>query len=375
MTTRTGSQQRCLIFSILRRRLGAAHYVTSPDSSCREGGGEEQEIGAGGGNFWPPEPVKGAEVKTMTVKPKRRPGATIALLLVLGMFLAFVLIWQFLERPNASVPNWTAPPPARSPVALTRPMAKSGETGAAMQMAASEAASPPAAPGSAAGIPREPMLISTASMRLRVASYETAEAAVRRLAGTYGGFVSDENAAKGDSGTAGAIAVRVPAKSLDRLMTDVGKLGQMLERALKTEEVTEEYVDLQSRLRNSTREEERLLELFHKAGKVSDLLEVEQTLAGVRESIEQITGRLRYLENRVSLATLTVNIEERTMATAPIAKWAPGEVARRAVAGLLATLRTIATMLIWIGAFAPIWVAALIIWWVIRRRHRRTAST
>jgi len=232
----------------------------------------------------------------------------------------------------------------------------------------------PGAAASAAGIPREPMLISTASMRLRVVSYETAEAAVRGLARTYGGFVSNENVAKGDEGTAGTIAVRVPAKSLQSLMTDVGKLGQMLERALKTEEVTEEFVDLQSRLRNSTLEEKRLLELFQKAGKVSDLLEVEQTLAGVRGNIEQITGRLRYLQNRVSLATLTVNIEERTVATAPISKWAVGEVARKAIAGLLATLRTIATALIWIGAFAPIWVVALIIWWVIRRRSRRTAS-
>jgi hypothetical protein len=49
-------------------------------------------------------------------------------------------------------------------------------------------------------------------------------------------------------------------------------------------------------------------------------------------------------------------------------------VARKAIAGLLATLRTLATMLIWIGAFAPIWVVALIIWWVIRRRSRRAAS-
>jgi len=218
------------------------------------------------------------------------------------------------------------------------------------------------------------MLIFTASMGLRVKDYEKAEAEVRRLTEKYGGFISGSEITKGEYWTHGTMTVRVPADRLQKLIDEVGALGKLISKELQTQEVTEEFVDLQARLRNDQREEEQLLRLLAKAGKVTDLLQVEKVLAEVRGRIERTTGRLRYLENRVALATLTIVIEEESGATAPIATWSPWEVGKRAVAGLLATLRVVASALIWVVAFAPIWLLVVIVWWAMRRRSARASS-
>lgn len=226
----------------------------------------------------------------------------------------------------------------------------------------------------AAAVPTRPMLIFTASMGLRVKDYEKAEAEVQRLTEKHGGFISGSQTSTREDGGYGTVTVRVPADHLQKLMDEVSALGKVISKELETQEVTEEFVDLQARLRNDQRGEEQLLRLLAKAGRVSDLLQVEKVLAEVRGRIEQITGRLRYLENRVALATLTIVIEEESGATAPIATWSPWEVGKRAVAGLLATLRVVASALIWVIAFAPIWLVVVIVWWVVRRRSAATTS-
>ena len=218
------------------------------------------------------------------------------------------------------------------------------------------------------------MLIFTASMGLRVRDYEKAEAEVRRLTERHDGFISGSQTTAREDGSYHTMTVRVPANRLQPLMEEVGALGKVTSKELQAQEVTEEFVDLQARLRNDEREEEQLLRLLEKAGKVSDLLQVEEALAEVRGRIEQRTGRLRYLENRVALATLTIAIEEQSGATAPIATWSPWEVGKRAVAGLLATLKVAASALIWVVAFAPIWLVVVIVWWVVRRRSAGAPS-
>jgi hypothetical protein len=259
------------------------------------------------------------------------------------------------DRPAAE----ETPPAASAPAPDARPAA-GGHWMAAASAATSSAA--------------QPMLIKKAAIAVLVGDVQKAEAQVRQLVEQQGGFIAGSQITSADQAHYGYLTVRVPADRLDTLMSEVSKLGQVRSTEQEAEEVTEEYVDLQSRLRNDQREEDQLLRLMQQAGKVSDLLQVEKALADVRGRIEQTTGRLRYLENRVALATLTVRIAERSRATAAIAAWSPWEVVKGAVAGLLTTLKALATVLIWLVMFAPVLLLILVIWWLIRRRSTRAPS-
>ena len=213
------------------------------------------------------------------------------------------------------------------------------------------------------------MVIYTGSMRLRVESVKTAHDAVARIARDAGGYVAESNFSSEQGPASAAITIRVPSLGLGAVIDKIAALGKLLDQQLGSEEVTQEYVDLTSRKRNLEREEERLLDLLKRAGKIRDLLEVEQTVARVRGEIETIAGRMRYLEDRVAYSTLTVTLEGPQPAlTTGGPVWTAKDVWREAIRSLRETGRALATMFIWIGVFIPVWVPLLLVLrWLAKR--------
>jgi hypothetical protein len=214
-----------------------------------------------------------------------------------------------------------------------------------------------------------PMLIRTGSIRLRVEEVKSAFEEAARIVRAANGYIADSQFSSEEGPDYATMTVRLPAEGLDSVIERIARLGIVLHKQLGAEEVTEEYVDLSSRKRNLEREEERLLQLLNRAGKVKELLEVEQTLARVRGEIEVIAGRMRYLENRVALSALTIEFQgpqPQPTAGGPI--WTPKDVWNTAVRSLIETGQALATMAIWIGVFSLVWVPLLLVLrWVARR--------
>jgi hypothetical protein len=223
--------------------------------------------------------------------------------------------------------------------------------------------------GAPARLPSDPMLIRTASLRLRVEDVAKAHEEVGRIAAEADGYVADTtlNAETGPSSA--TITIRVPSRGLESVMDRVVTLGKLLEKRINTQEVSEEYVDLGSRKRNLEREEQQLLELLKRAGKIPELLQVEQTLARVRGEVERIAGRMRYLENRVALSAVTVRLEgpePKPTAGGPV--WAASDVFRQATRSLIRTGRGLATIGIWLGVYIPVWLPILVVLALVIRR-------
>ena len=236
----------------------------------------------------------------------------------------------------------------------------------------------PAPPSPPASWPKAPMLIRMADLRLRVDDVPGAHAAIGRIARDAGGYIADTTLSAEGGPASATITIRVPSQGLDSAIDRVAALGQLLNKHISAQEVTEEYVDLTSRRRNLEREELRLLDLLQRAGKVRDLLEVESTLARVRGEIETIAGRLRYLENRISLSTLTVQLEgPEPPPTTGAPAWAARDVYRQALRSLVATGRGLATMGIWLAVYAVVWVPilAIVVWFVRKAIPRPTRET
>jgi hypothetical protein len=160
--------------------------------------------------------------------------------------------------------------------------------------------------------PGSRLIIRTGQAGIEVDSLEPALDLLRLTATRIGGFVGNANVQTGRNQVRQAtIEIKVPAGRFDDLTDGLRPLGRIEFLNVGAEDVSEEFVDLTARTANARRMEERLLELLAtRTGKLQDVLSVERELARVREEIERMEGRMRYLKTRAQLSTLSVAIHE-----------------------------------------------------------------
>lgn len=105
--------------------------------------------------------------------------------------------------------------------------------------------------------------------------------------------------------------MRLPAEKFDAFLKALPGLGELQSSTRKADDVSEEFYDVAARLKNKKIEEARLIELLQKAtGKLTEVLTVEKELSRVRDEIERIEGRLRFLTNQTDLSTITITLRE-----------------------------------------------------------------
>jgi uncharacterized protein DUF4349 len=160
--------------------------------------------------------------------------------------------------------------------------------------------------------PASRLIIRTGQAGIEVDSLEPALDLLRMTATRIGGFVGNANIQTGRNQVRQAtVEIKVPAGRFDDLTDGLRPLGRVEFLNVGAEDVSEEFVDLTARTANARRMEERLLELLAtRTGKLQDVLSVERELARVREEIERMEGRLRYLKTRSQLSTLSVAMHE-----------------------------------------------------------------
>ncbi|HMR75799.1 MAG TPA: DUF4349 domain-containing protein [Polyangiaceae bacterium] len=148
-----------------------------------------------------------------------------------------------------------------------------------------------------------PMLIYTADVNLAVFEAEKILDSVERLAKDSGGYLVERQARR--------IVIRVPSQDFDGAMLQIAKLGDVLHKNVSVEDVTEQYFDLQVRIRNLQVVRDRLEELLKKADKVPDAIAVERELERVTTQLERLKGKAKLLGELVRFSTITVNVSPR----------------------------------------------------------------
>lgn len=146
------------------------------------------------------------------------------------------------------------------------------------------------------------MLIYTGRLGMAVADIEASVQATRRLADEVGGYMLTMSA--------NSITIRVPAKQFFPVLERLKALGQTLSKNISAEDVTDEYTDLQLRLKNAEALRDRLVAILEKAANVKDTLEVERELNRVREEIERIKGRIAQLDKLIAFSTIEVSFTQ-----------------------------------------------------------------
>jgi hypothetical protein len=250
-------------------------------------------------------------------------------------------------------------------------------------------------PAVGAGMPTgaeiERKIIYNVAMHLIVKDTDEAFAEIQRLAKEVGGFVSESNAWREDSFRRGTITIRVPVGELEDLLAQLRALALDVESEnIDSQDVTEEYVDLEARLTNERRTEAELLELLasrSETGRTQDILDVHRELSNVRSQIERIEGRMRYLENLSDMATVRITVTpDALLQPIDVAGWRPQGTARDAVRMLLRTMQFFAdaaivfflyilpTLVVIAIPVAGIILAVRAVWQRVRRRRGRTAA-
>lgn len=224
-------------------------------------------------------------------------------------------------------------------------------------------------------------IIHTGELWLESDTADDTAKRVQALADQKGGFVISSDTqryASGDGGetTTVTIVLRVPAQTFEATLEALRALGtRVVNEKITGQDVTEEYLDLEARLRAQRAVEEQFLAILKQAKTIHDTLEVQQKLGEIRGEIERAEGRRRYLENQTSLSTITVHLA-KTLQGVDVSGPGFGRSVRRAARDLVdGTIGIINGVIRAIGLLLPPLVLLgipgffLLRWWVRRRRR------
>ncbi|NQW22404.1 MAG: DUF4349 domain-containing protein [SAR202 cluster bacterium] len=151
-------------------------------------------------------------------------------------------------------------------------------------------------------------IISQGSMSVEVSDVTTAASQVRAIAEGAGGFVEQLSSYGVDEFRQSNLTIRVPQAEFFSVFEQIKALGEVQSENAGSEDVSEQFIDLEARLKSAQREELSLLSLLDRAEKISEILIIEQELTRVRGELERVQGQLNFLERRVDLATITVSL-------------------------------------------------------------------
>ena len=211
-------------------------------------------------------------------------------------------------------------------------------------------------------------VIKTADVGLRVdhSHFGQARSAVRKIAGDLGGYET-HSSTSGSKIHSGRITIRVPARAFRRAMDAIEGIAHVhvTAESVTGQDVSQQFVDLQARLVNLEAQEKVLLRLMDRAETISESIRVENYLQQVEFQIEDVQGRMLYLQNRTSMSTITVALHEAGKKPAPpqhaSALWKAGE------RSLGAALAVVTGVIVGAGLVVPLSILALLALLVGRR--------
>lgn len=310
--------------------------------------------------------------------------------------LAVVLVLAGVLAPMAGCRSLTTPQPNGqiSPIAPQRSdqgPGGSGSTGGEAPQTLEQKSAEDAA-GTGTGDKRnttEQMLVRDKTLTMEVGSVRKALSKINTLASTYGASITNSNissqgggpvplpeeqrsdsAPTDDSGPlSGTVTLKVPVTKFDAFATAVRKLGKVQSESESTEDVTQQHIDMQARLKNLRAEETAFVRFFRAAKNVRDMLAIERQLSRVRGEIESLQAQIDYLEKKAAMATLTVQLSEPGGVVTPSGQnWGFVDAITQAIRNFVGVINFLIMMS---GALLPLLLLGLVGFWIVRWILRR----
>jgi hypothetical protein len=219
------------------------------------------------------------------------------------------------------------------------------------------------------------MIVRTGDMSLVVEDVTQARDDITRLADRLDGYVVSSWISGEKDEMRGSISIRIPDERFEQALAELRELAvRVKSENTQSQDVTEEYTDLQARLNNAEATEKQYLALLEKATDVQDILSIYDSLSRVRQEIEQIKGQMQYLERTAAMSLISVRLEPEATAV-----WNAMAVLKSALRGIVVFGQVLGTIAIWLIIFIPVWGTVLgILYWRRKKKrasHRRKAAS
>lgn len=317
---------------------------------------------------------------------------------IASLFLAFaIVITSCKKQETAAYVVQSQPPGTTDALRTLQPLARkaaNAETNAGAQGGAVggvvggvvAADAPSSTTPAAAPVQKLPrMIIRTADVHVVVRDTAAAVNTLTNLAQRSGGYVGDSKTWRDGEQLRATITLRVPASGLADVLAEVRKLAVRIDgENISANDVSQEYVDLSSQLKNGEAAENDLRELMsevrQKTKRAADVLEMYEQLKVVRGEVEQTRGRMQYLSQLSAMTTINVELIPDAVAR-PVVEpgWQPLVVAKDAGRSLVRALQAVATAVIWLALYVLpmvlLFVLPVLLLAVLVRRLRRTPAT
>lgn len=219
-------------------------------------------------------------------------------------------------------------------------------------------------------------ILYTADIDVVVEDFSKLEKAILKLVKQSDGYLADTDVsgATGTNRTA-RWKIRIPVEKFDSFLDSASELGELTRRQVHSQDVSEEFYDLEARIKNKKVEETRLLRhLQDSTGKLDEILAAEKELSRVREEVERQEGRLRLLANLAALTTITITAQERTDYVPPTAPGFATRVSRTfedSTKSLRESAEGFALWAVGIVPWLPVYLVVAVLLYLVYRVIRR----
>jgi hypothetical protein len=225
------------------------------------------------------------------------------------------------------------------------------------------------------GAPVERKIVYTATVKLVVADFGKAEQDLEQLAKANKGYMSQAEVSGAAGGSRqGLWKVRIPVARFNEFREAIKKLGELIRYASDANDVTEEYYDLEARIKNKEAEVADLRNLHDKgSAKIDDVLAVKRELKRATEELDQLKARQRVLENLIELTTVTVEMHERGTYMPPESPTFDTTIGRTfagSIDALVAVGKALVLVMVALTPWLPVIAVFVVPLWWIRRRHK-----
>jgi len=179
-------------------------------------------------------------------------------------------------------------------------------------------------------------IVKNGNLNLKVDNADEAAEEISDIAKSNGGTVFSSNFFQGKDNTkSGTVSVKVPVNNFEKTFSEMKKVASLvLRESASGTDVTEQYTDLQAQLKNKQTEEQAFTRIMEQAQKIDDILAVQRELSRVRGQIEQLQGRIKYLESQTDMSTITASLTEDANISITD-KWRPWQVVKESVSVLV----------------------------------------
>lgn len=234
----------------------------------------------------------------------------------------------------------------------------------------------PEAPPADKSLPRK--ITHNLYANIQVTDIETAVERLTELAASYGGYIVDSQINNYEHNAYARISMKIPADQFDGVRGSLKEVGKVLNQHLRANDITNQYYDAETRLRNWQAQEQRYLEILQEADTVGDIIQVESALSNIRMQIEQLQGQLKLWDHEVAYSTLEAELHTKESPVTVNDPWQPISLQETWKACQDAVLKSISSLWNWlnylvvgIGYALPVLIILGIAYPLYRRRKKR----